>query len=55
MKPRNNWIYEELSENDFKEFLFPHITSGLRGRNQKSRTLRCLIIFVLNAHGMSVV
>ena len=35
MKPRYNWIPTELTESDFNEFIFPHITNGSRGPKPK--------------------
>ena len=35
MKPRYNWIPTELSQSDFHEFVFSHITSGRRGPKPK--------------------
>ena len=35
MKPRYNWVPTELTESDFNEFIFPHITNGRRGPKPK--------------------
>ena len=50
MKPRYNWIPTELSENDFNEFIFPHITSGRRGPKPKISYFKMFNYFLYLMH-----
>ena len=50
MKPRYNWIPTELSENDFNEFIFPHIKSGRRGPKPKISYFKMFNYFLYLMH-----
>lgn len=50
MKPRYNWIPTELLEKDFNEFIFPHITSGLRGPKPKISYFKMFNYFLYLMH-----
>lgn len=50
MKPRYNWIPTELSENDFNEFIFPHITRGRRGPKPKISYFKMFNYFLYLMH-----
>jgi transposase len=50
MKPRYNWIPTELSQSDFHEFIFPHITSGRRGPKPKISYFKMFNYFLYLMH-----
>ena len=50
MKPRYNWIPTELSESDFNEFIFPHITGGRRGPKPKISYFKMFNYFLYLMH-----
>lgn len=50
MKPRYNWIPTELSENNFNEFIFPHITRGRRGPKPKISYFKMFNYFLYLMH-----
>ncbi|MBX9703872.1 MAG: transposase [Silvanigrellaceae bacterium] len=50
MKPRYNWIPTELSQSDFNEFIFPHITSGRRGPKPKISYFKMFNYFLYLMH-----
>jgi transposase len=50
MKLRYNWIPTELSENDFHEFIFPHIKSGRRGPKPKISYFKMFNYFLYLMH-----
>ena len=50
MKPRYNWIPTELSQSDFNEFVFPHITSGRRGPKPKISYFKMFNYFLYLMH-----
>ena len=45
-KLRYNWIPTELTESDFNEFIFPHITNGSRGPKPKISSLKMFNYFL---------
>ena len=50
MKPRYNWIPTELSQSDFNEFIFPHITGGRRGPKPKISYFKMFNYFLYLMH-----
>ena len=50
MKPRYNWIPTELTESDFNEFIFPHITNGRRGPKPKISYFKMFNYFLYLMH-----
>ena len=50
MKPRYNWIPTELSQSNFNEFVFPHITSGRRGPKPKISYFKMFNYFLYLMH-----
>lgn len=50
MKPRYNWIPTELSQSDFNEFIFPHLTSGRRGPKPKISYFKMFNYFLYLMH-----
>ena len=50
MKQRYNWIPTELSENDFNEFVFPHITRGRCGPKPKISYFKMFNYFLYLMH-----
>ena len=50
MKPRYNWIPTELSESDFNEFIFPHLTGGHRGPKPKISYFKMFNYFLYLMH-----
>ena len=50
MKQRYNWIPTELSESDFNEFIFPHITGGRRGPKPKISYFKMFNYFLYLMH-----
>ena len=50
MKPRYNWIPTELSQSDFHEFVFSHITSGRRGPKPKISYFKMFNYFLYLMH-----
>lgn len=50
MKPHYNWIPTELTESDFNEFIFPHITVGRRGPKPKVSYFKMFNYFLYLMH-----
>lgn len=50
MKPRYNWIPTSLSESEFNEFIFGHITSGRRGPKPRISYFKMFNYFLYLMH-----